>query len=144
MNHQEVRPRREQGMALIITLVFMLILTIISFSGLQSGITQSRMASNQQDYNAAFQNAEAALRAGEEDVKDADILDLPTSQGACQCSPVGASDNFCVNKIRDLSPIIDANGERLRILYCVRAMGIGNSSSSRVMLESRFVKIEGI
>lgn len=142
MNYQDVRPHREQGMALIITLVFMLILTIISVSALQSGITQSRMASNQQDYDAAFQNAEAALRAGERHIIESVTDTLHANPGACQCSPIGAADNFCVDKIRNLPSISDANGELFRILYCVRSVGIGNSSSSRIMLESRFVKAE--
>lgn len=57
--------RRQQGSTLIICLVFLLILTMIGISSIQSSTLQEQMAGSARDYNSAFQAAEFALRAGE-------------------------------------------------------------------------------
>jgi type IV pilus assembly protein PilX len=55
----------ERGAALIISLVFMLILTIIGAASMQSATLQERMAGNARNIDQAFQAAEAALREAE-------------------------------------------------------------------------------
>lgn len=57
--------RRQQGSTLIICLVFLLILTMIGISSIQSSTLQEQMAGSARDYNSAFQAAEFSLRAGE-------------------------------------------------------------------------------
>lgn len=156
MSYQAVRSHRQQGMALIITLVFMLILTIIGISALQSGMTESRMASNQQDYDMAFQAAEAALREGESFIAKSDasaLSGLAADESICQCTPnqtynlghdsLSANPQFCVDEIRVVGYFSEKNGEsNISRLYCIRAMGVGASDNSQVMLESRFIKVE--
>ncbi|MBH3438854.1 pilus assembly PilX family protein [Pseudomonas luteola] len=56
---------KQQGSALIISLVFLLLLTVIGITSIQDSTLQERMAGNERDRNLAFQAAEAALRAGE-------------------------------------------------------------------------------
>jgi type IV pilus assembly protein PilX len=56
---------RQRGVALVVTLVFLLLLTILSTSALRDTTLQERMAGNLRDSNLALQAAEAALRAGE-------------------------------------------------------------------------------
>ena len=56
---------RQRGSALIVSLIFMLLLTIIGVGAMQSSILQERMAGNTRDVNSAFQAAEAAVRAAE-------------------------------------------------------------------------------
>lgn len=53
------------GSALIVSLVFLLLLTILGASAMRSSVFQERMAGSTRDTNLAFQAAEAALRAGE-------------------------------------------------------------------------------
>ncbi|MGY6555632.1 MAG: pilus assembly PilX family protein [Wenzhouxiangella sp.] len=54
--------RRQQGAALFIALMFLLILTVLGLSSSNVAIMQERMAANAADYNLAFQRAEAVLR----------------------------------------------------------------------------------
>jgi type IV pilus assembly protein PilX len=62
------RPQKQRGAALIVSLVFLLILTIISVASLQTATMQERMAGNMKDTTIAFQAAEAALRNAEIDI----------------------------------------------------------------------------
>lgn len=55
----------QRGSALIISLVFLLLLTMIGITSIQDSTLQERMAGNERDRNLAFQAAEAALREGE-------------------------------------------------------------------------------
>jgi type IV pilus assembly protein PilX len=63
----------QRGSALIISLIFLLLLTIIGVAGMQSATMQERMAGNTRDRNVAFQAAEGAMR-GAEDVLGAATL----------------------------------------------------------------------
>jgi type IV pilus assembly protein PilX len=55
----------QQGSALAIALVFLLLLTLIGVTAMQTTTLQERMAGNVRDRTLAFQAAEAALRDGE-------------------------------------------------------------------------------
>ncbi|MDF1691176.1 MAG: PilX N-terminal domain-containing pilus assembly protein [Zhongshania sp.] len=64
--HRTSRNRDSQrGAVLIVSLVFMLILTIISIASMQTATLQERMAGNMKENTIAFQSAEAALRTAE-------------------------------------------------------------------------------
>lgn len=63
--------RQQLGAVLLMCLIFMLLMTIISASALQSTILQERMAGNARDSNSAFQAAEAALRQAERTLQGA-------------------------------------------------------------------------
>jgi type IV pilus assembly protein PilX len=76
-NRQTTKPgNRQDGVALFISLVLLLVLTIIGVSAVQSTSLEVRMARNDQDSLLAFQAAESALRDGE------DFLDGITSTAA--------------------------------------------------------------
>jgi len=53
--------RRDSGMVLFISLVFLLMLTIVGVSGVQTSSLETRMARNEHDLLLAFQAAELAL-----------------------------------------------------------------------------------
>lgn len=55
----------QQGMVLVIGLIFLLLMTIIGVTSIQTTTLDERMAENLRNRNVAFQGAEAALRAGE-------------------------------------------------------------------------------
>ncbi|MEM5536736.1 PilX N-terminal domain-containing pilus assembly protein [Neptuniibacter pectenicola] len=57
--------RVERGATLVITMVFLLILTIIGLAGMDVTGLEERMAGNMRDRNIAFQAAEAAVLEGE-------------------------------------------------------------------------------
>jgi type IV pilus assembly protein PilX len=60
-----VGPRSHRGVALFISLVLLLILTIIGVSAVQTTTLETRMARNEHDALLAFQAAESALRDAE-------------------------------------------------------------------------------
>lgn len=65
---QTTRPARarQRGVALFISLVLLLVLTIIGVSAVQTTTLETRMARNEHDTLLAFQAAESALRDAEE------------------------------------------------------------------------------
>jgi len=69
-----MRKHVQSGSALIISLVFLLILTMIGIASIQDSTLQERMAGNERDRNLAFQTAEAALRVGEDHLRQAGIV----------------------------------------------------------------------
>ncbi|KKN95312.1 hypothetical protein LCGC14_0178390 [marine sediment metagenome] len=60
---------RQQGSALIVSLVFLLLLTLASVSSIKSSINQERMAANVKFKNDSFQAAEAGLRIAEQSLQ---------------------------------------------------------------------------
>ncbi|MEM9101480.1 MAG: PilX N-terminal domain-containing pilus assembly protein [Pseudomonadota bacterium] len=59
-------PHTQKGAVLITSLIILLVLTIITVSGMQSTIMQEKMTSAVRDSNIALESAESALREGEE------------------------------------------------------------------------------
>jgi type IV pilus assembly protein PilX len=57
--------KRQKGVALIISLVMLLLLTMITVTALQVTSLEHKMAGNMQEQNVAFQAAESALREAE-------------------------------------------------------------------------------
>ena len=66
-------PLGQRGMALLVSLVFLLLLTLIGLSSLQNATLQEKMAASLALHNRAFQAAEAALRVGESAVQQDDF-----------------------------------------------------------------------
>ncbi len=58
-------PARQRGAILIFCLVFLLVLTMMGVSSMESAVLEERMAGNLQDQNAAFQAAETSLQTAE-------------------------------------------------------------------------------
>jgi type IV pilus assembly protein PilX len=59
--------KSQQGVVLIVALLFLILLTVIAISSSNLATVEERMARNSRDYNIAFQAAEAALRGPERD-----------------------------------------------------------------------------
>ena len=66
--------RRQSGVALVISLIFLLLMTLLSTSTMRSATMQEKMAGNTRDYNLGFQSAEAALREAEEYLRTTAVL----------------------------------------------------------------------
>jgi type IV pilus assembly protein PilX len=69
--------RKERGATLVITMIFLLILTIIGLAGMDVTGLEERMAGNMRDRNMAFQAAEAAILEGERYLETEVSLPLP-------------------------------------------------------------------
>jgi type IV pilus assembly protein PilX len=63
--NREFTPSRNSGLALFISLVMLLILTVLGVSAVQTTSIEERMARNSRDNSLAFQAAETALRDAE-------------------------------------------------------------------------------
>ena len=59
------KPGVQRGMVLVISLVFLLVLTLLGLAAMQNTSLEEQMAGNLRAENVAFHAAEAALRAGE-------------------------------------------------------------------------------
>ncbi|WP_260962941.1 pilus assembly PilX family protein [Pseudomonas citri] len=81
---------RQRGMALLVSLVFLLLLTLIGLSSMQSATLQEKMTSSVMLRNQSFQLAEAALRMGENAVQ-AENYSLPVCSGTTECAPPAES-----------------------------------------------------
>lgn len=78
--------QRQRGMALLVSLVFLLLLTLIGLSSMQSATLQEKMTSSVMQRNQSFQIAEAALRVGESAVQ-VETYSLPACTTTIQCAP---------------------------------------------------------
>lgn len=59
---------RCRGMALVMSLIFLLLLTILAITAIGTSTLQEKMAGNLRDQDVAFQAAESALRGGENQI----------------------------------------------------------------------------
>jgi type IV pilus assembly protein PilX len=85
----------QSGMALIIGLIVLLLLTIIMISALKVTVLEERMAGNSQNHNVAFQAAESALREAEAYIESGAVPFVPLKlSGAPFRSAAGDS---CIN-----------------------------------------------
>ncbi|MBJ2349936.1 MULTISPECIES: pilus assembly PilX family protein [Pseudomonas] len=80
----------QRGMALLVSLVFLLLLTLIGLSSMQSATLQEKMTSSVMQRNQSFQLAEAALRVGESAVQ-VETYSLPVCTTTAQCAPPAES-----------------------------------------------------
>ncbi|SCZ46720.1 MULTISPECIES: PilX N-terminal domain-containing pilus assembly protein [unclassified Pseudomonas] len=85
----------QQGMALLVSLVFLLLLTLIGLSSMQSATLQEKMTSSVMQRNQSFQIAEAALRVGESAVQ-VEAYSLPVCTTTIQCAPPAESATLTV------------------------------------------------
>ncbi len=68
---------RQRGLALFISLVVLLIITIVGVSAVQTTTLEERMAANARDRDIAFQAAESALLSAENFVEELEPADMP-------------------------------------------------------------------
>jgi type IV pilus assembly protein PilX len=76
--------RRQRGVALVVALVFLLMLTILGVSTMNTSALEGRMAGNTQENNRAFQGAESALDSA---WKDGSVFALSWVPGQTQTDP---------------------------------------------------------
>ncbi|MGP1667019.1 MAG: pilus assembly PilX family protein [Rhodanobacter sp.] len=63
--HITVRNAAQRGAILIMCLIFLSVLTLMALTGMDTSVTEERMAGNMQDYNQAFEAAEVAMEDAE-------------------------------------------------------------------------------
>jgi len=67
---------KQQGLALVVSLIMLLIMTLLAVNSMQTTLLEEKMAGNYKDRNMAFQSGEAGLRAGEDYLRDTAALPI--------------------------------------------------------------------
>ncbi|WP_018954728.1 pilus assembly PilX family protein [Thioalkalivibrio sulfidiphilus] len=161
------RRSNQQGSALAIALVFLLLLTLIGVTAMQTTTLQERMAGNVRDRSLAFQAAEAALREGEAFLSQAALPQFNNTGGLL--APLNnpgmvttwEAHNWAANSrlytgnlpgvaeqpryvIEELPPVQTA-GDTARFgalpevgVYRVTARGVGGTADAVVILQTTF------
>ncbi|MBV7526634.1 hypothetical protein D3C76_581400 [compost metagenome] len=158
MNRSPMTCYTQRGMALLVSLVFLLLLTLIGLSSMQSATLQEKMAGSVALRNQSFQRAEAALRVGESTVQR-DSYALPVCSGIVQCAPPSESSTitaagfnassgvtwiasgngfYGVQNIGDSQDAVNVPINTPAMLYRVTAVGI--AGHSRSVVESIYAK----
>lgn len=167
----------QRGAALIVSLVFLLLLTLIGVVSIEDSTLQERMAGNTRDYETAFQGAETALRVAEDLLSQSTIPDFNGTNGlygedddnypswserdssvrAGKWKVLDDSTLYNVSQQPEYfirSTLIEAsedtssdiaNIDATRVLdesivYRITATGYGATPTTRVILESSFVR----
>lgn len=131
---------KQQGSSLIICMIFLLLLTIIGISSMQSATLQEKMVGNAVDENRAFQSAEGALRAGEKyvqlnsavitnELSEAPLPDIGVAPAAGWETVAidGRTAYYHIQKINYASSV-----------FRVTALGYGLDQNARVVLQSTY------
>ena len=158
MSFSPVSARSQRGMALLVSLVFLLLLTLIGISSMQNATLQEKMAGSVTLRNQSFQAAEAALRIGDSAVQ-LETYSLPVCSGTSQCAPPGESSTitgagfnstsggtwiaagggvYGVQNIGTTLNAVNVPSNTSATLYRVTAVGI--AGNSRSVVESIYAK----
>ena len=145
----------QRGMALLVSLVFLLLLTMIGLSSMQNATLQEKMAGSVSLRNHSFQGAEAALRVGESAVQ-LDSYSLPVCS---QCAPPAEATSITAAGLNSSSGVtwiasgtgfygvqnigttlnaVNVPSNTSATLYRVTAVGI--AGNSRSVVESIYAK----
>lgn len=169
--------KQQAGNTILVSLMFLIALTILGLTIMQTTTTEERMSSNMADHYKAFESAESALKDAENDIMSSrinfdDNFDVsctsalcatgfspsPTSAswssrsvqygvftGAPALSDVASQPSYSIEAI----PTQGGPGNSLvkgfsntaqNLVYKVKAIGYGASSTSPVILEGTFKK----
>lgn len=153
---------RQGGMALVISLIFLALVSLLAMASMRGALLQEKMAGNQKESHQALQGAEAALRAAERYLEGGNSGPYNNSDGLYDlvtdtvdpASPStawrtyansgleGRAPEFFIERL----PYSQSNNESLAVdepiserrLYRITARGFGLSDESRVLLQSTY------
>lgn len=97
--------KNQKGSTLFIALTFLVVITLMGLSGMQTATLQERMAGSERDYSIALQAAEMALRDGEHDLLAVDYTNAPIpgkTDGGASCQP-NSIGRICFEKTQGVS-----------------------------------------
>lgn len=133
----------QQGMALVLSLIFLVIVTILSLSSMQGAITQDRMASSQRDHSIAFQAAEAALREAENRLQNGATLGNDWINHEMNMAELTLNPRYYIQAVGLIGSFsTNDGGETIDTLYRIEAQGFGRGADTSVTLESLFIRQE--
>ncbi|WP_211165873.1 PilX N-terminal domain-containing pilus assembly protein [Azoarcus sp. TTM-91] len=116
----------QHGVALVVALILLLLVTMIGLAGMRGTTLQERMTSNLYDRELAFQAAESALRAAEAAIA-ADETAFQTDCSATACTTTPA-----ITGITWISPSLSLGDVTAAPSYHIQYLGEGAEDSSDV------------
>jgi type IV pilus assembly protein PilX len=152
---------QQKGMALILSLIFLTVVSMLAMAAMRGGLLQEKMAGNYRESLQAFQAAEAALRGAERYIEGGtagpfnnssglyelvdsavDPLASTTSWRSHNTGGQGQSPGYFIERL----PYTQGASESLaadepqseRRLYRITARGYGLSNESVVLLQSTY------
>lgn len=150
----------QAGMVLLVSLVFLLLLSLIGLASMQGAVSQQKVAASYWHCNQSLQSAESGLRLGELHVQRTSAA-LPLCQSVVTCAPPGEA--FSVTGA-GVNPVSTVNWVALKGgLYGVQSLGsavglahlpaqtpaavfrvtaVGLSGQSRTVLESVYAQVD--
>ncbi|MFT7413442.1 MAG: type IV pilus assembly protein PilX [Methylophagaceae bacterium] len=142
---------KQQGVALVISLIMLLLMTLLAISSMNTTILEEKMAGNYKDRNMAFQAAEAGVRAGETYLRTTPVLPVfdgttlglykPTVSGSSQWERVVWTKTS--NEVREyLNSLSNVAAKPLYIIEELLPVNdTGGSLEAGVALENRYYRI---
>lgn len=150
--------KSQQGYALITVLFILVAVTLFGLTSVQDASLQLQMSQNQQDYQRAFQAAEAALRYGERQVAEtrsytasADLPDVHawpvTNAQAIQVSLEHSDFLAAAPQVVISQPTLrvlgsNATGSFCERLYPITSFAVGEQIETRVVLRAYYAIID--
>ena len=150
---------RQAGMVLLISLVFLLLLSLVGLSSMQGAVSQQKIAGSFWHRNQSLQSAESGLRLGETALRRAGGA-WPTCTSLVTCAPPGEAASVTgaglhpvsavtwvamtggLYAIQSLGPavgLVHLPPETPAMLYRVTAVGL--SGQSRTVLEVVYARV---
>lgn len=145
-------PTTQRGAVLVVSLIFLLLLTLIGTTAMRTTTLQERMAGNTRDTNLSLQAAEAGLRAGQAWVlvpanATAAVGHAPWDGVAQTGSVAGLDAQLANDPFFYVGPPTKTRTAGIQLppvfvdYYPVNAQGTGGSATAQTTLES-YIYIE--
>ncbi|MCK1783593.1 PilX N-terminal domain-containing pilus assembly protein [Pseudomonas sp. TNT11] len=152
--------RRQVGMVLLISLVFLLLLSLIGLSSMQGAVSQQKVASSVWHRNQSLQSAESGLRLGEASVRQAGGA-RPVCSSIITCAPPRESSSvigpgthpvstvnwvamsgglYAVQTLGPAVGLVHLPPQMPAMVYRVTAVGL--SGQSRTVLEAMYARVD--
>lgn len=152
---------RQAGMVLLISLVFVLLLSLIGLASMQGAVSQQKAAASLWHRNQSLQSAESGLRLGEAVVQRVSAA-LPVCPSVVTCAPPGEAFSLSGAGNNPVSGVtwvalnggfygIQSLGTALGLAHLApqvsaaayRVTAVGLSGQSRTVLESVYARVDG-
>ena len=151
---------RQTGMVLLISLVFLLVLSQVGLSSIQAAVSQQKVASSLWHRNQSFQAAESGLRLGESAVQKVGHA-MPVCHSITRCAPPAEAFSLTAAGTNPASAVtwlalkdgfygIQSLGEGEGLAHLpprspaslFRVTSVGLAGQSRTVLETVYARVE--
>lgn len=135
----------QRGMALVLSLIFLIIVTLLSMSSMQGSMIQNRMAASQRDHTMALQAAEAALRDAENQLQRGATPSSGWSTYEVNINELSRNPQYRIQPLTQMgSRSTNSSTEIVNMLYRIEAEGFGVDAGTSVTLEALYAREQSV